>query len=514
MRELSQAREDSVVAADLNVAADVLESVLSFADRTPDRPAVKDDERELTYAQLRDAVAALAAGLDRRGVAPGDRVGLHLPNSVDFLVAALACLWTGAIFVPLAVTDPPARVAGIVEDCAPTVVLRNAATSDPYPMALDIREVVAFDPVPAVDPDDRPAYAIYTSGTTGTPKGVMIGRRAFASAVRSCIRELGMDESTRALCVSPFHFDGSFGTLFPVAVAGGALIIPPRESLLFPRYFFRAVAREQITLTSFSPSYLRLLLANPRLVSLTQTPLRIIGLGGEACSAADVRRLWAAVPGVRVFNRYGPTETTIMASHFEVTREAVSRGDIVPIGVPHPDVTFHLVADDGHVIDGPDEPGELYIGGVQLMAGYWGAPDLTASVMRTDVIPGQLVYRTGDIALRQRDGVYAYVDRADRVVKRKSVRISLVELGEVMSRLPDVRAAICVIYDSEGELGIAAFVVAEADGTAEQLRRGAAEQLPATMLPDRIELVDELPLASSSKVDERRLLVEAGLTPR
>lgn len=503
-----------VATAESDVATDVLQSILSYAERTPDRPAAKDDEQDPTYAQLRDAVASLAAGLDRLGVVPGDRVALQLPNSVDFLVAALACLWVGAIFVPLAVTDPPARVAGIVADCAPAVVLRNAATSDPHPLAVDIAQVVAAEPVPAVDPDDRPAYAIYTSGTTGKPKGVVIGRRAFAAAVRSCIRELDMDQSTRSLCVSPFHFDGSFGTLFPTAAAGGALIVPPRESLLFPRYFFGAIAREQITLTSFSPSYLRLLLRSPRLSSLNDTPLRTIGLGGEACSGADVRRLWAAVPDVRVFNRYGPTETTIMASHFEVTPESVARGDGVPIGVPHPDVTFHLVADDGRLIEEPDEPGELYVGGVQLMIGYWGAPDLTASVLRTDVIPGELVYRTGDIVLRQRDGNYAYVDRADRVVKRRSVRISLVELSEVMSRLSGVQAAICLIYDNDGELGIAAFVVAEADRTAEQLRRAAAERLPATMLPDRIELVAELPLASSSKVDERRLLSEAGLAPR
>jgi amino acid adenylation domain-containing protein len=514
MQELPQVLEGTVVRAGPDLATDVLEAVLSFADLTPEHPAAKDDDDELTYAQLRDAVASLAAGLDRLGVTPGDRVGLHLPNSVDFLVAALACLWVGAIFVPLAVTDPPARVGGIVEDCAPTVVLSNAAISDPYPTAVEVSEVAASEPAPVVDPDDRPAYAIYTSGTTGAPKGVVIGRRAFAAAVRSCIRELGMDQNTRSLCVSPFHFDGSFGTLFPTAVAGGALIIPPRESLLFPRYFFRTVAREQINLTSFSPSYLRLLLANTRLSSLTDTSLRVIGIGGEACSAADVRRLWAAVPGVRVFNRYGPTETTIMASHFEVTPESIDGGDVVPIGVPHPDVTFHLVADDGHVIDGPDEPGELYIGGIQLMAGYWGAPELTASVMRTDVISGQLVYRTGDIVLRQRDGNYAYVDRADRVVKRRSVRISLVEVSEVMSRLPGVQAATCVIYDNEGELGIAAFVVTEPGRTAEQLRRAAADQLPATMIPDRIELVDELPLASSSKVDERRLLREAGLTQR
>jgi non-ribosomal peptide synthetase component F len=393
-------------------------------------------------------------------------------------------------------------------------VLRNAGTADPYPTAVDMSELTTSDPVPAVDPDDRPAYAIYTSGTTGTPKGVVIGRRAFAAAVRSCIRELGMNQNTRSLCVSPFHFDGSFGTLFPTAVAGGALIIPPRESLLFPRYFFRTVASEQITLTSFSPSYLRLLLPSPRLSSLIDTPLHTIGLGGEACSAADVRRLWEAVPGMRVFNRYGPTETTIMASHFEVTPESIGPGDVVPIGVPHPDVTFCLIADDGQVIDGPDEPGELYIGGIQLMAGYWGAPELTARVMRTDVIPDELVYRTGDIAVRRRDGTYVYVDRADRVIKRRSVRISLVELSEVMSRLPGVRAATCLIYDDEPELGIAAFVVADADRTAEQLRRAAAEHLPATMLPDRIELVYELPLASSSKVDERRLMRDAGLTPR
>lgn len=512
MQEGSRAPIMAVATPDTVGGTDVLVSVLAHADRTPTRPAAKDDNQDLTYAQLRDAVGALAAGLDRLGVVPGDRIGLHLPNSVDFLVAALACMWVGAIFVPLAATDPPARVAGIVDDCAPALVLTNAAMSDAYPGACDVSEVAAKDEIPAVDPGDRAAYAIYTSGTTGTPKGVVIGRRAFAAAVDSCIRKLGMDESTRSLCVSPFHFDGSFGTLFPTPVAGGALIIPPRESLLFPRYFFGIVGREQINLTSFSPSYLRLLLASPRLPTLTETPLRVVGLGGEACSAADVRRLWAAVPDVRVFNRYGPTETTIMASHYEVTRESVDRRDVVPIGMPHAGVTFHLVGDRGQLIDGADEPGELYIGGVQLMAGYWGAPELTASVMRTDVVPGRLLYRTGDIALRQADGNYAYVDRADRVVKRRSVRISLVELSEVMGRLPDVTVATCVSYDNGAELGIAAFVVAAAGSTAEDLRRGAALQLPATMMPDRIELVDELPLASSSKVDERRLLREAGLT--
>jgi non-ribosomal peptide synthetase component F len=313
------------------------------------------------------------------------------------------------------------------------------------------------------------------------------------------------------MCVSPFHFDGSFSTLFPTMTGGGSLVIPRREALLFPRYFFRKVASERITATSFSPSYLRLLLASPHLGSLAQSDLRILALGGEACSASDIANLWDAAPQLRLFNRYGPTETTIAVSHFEITRDVIARGGAVPIGQPHPDSSFHLVDGDGRLVDEPDRVGELYVGGAQLMAGYWGAPDLTAQVLRTDVVPDRTVYRTGDLVRRGADGNYVYVDRADRVVKRNAVRISLVELSEVMRGLPGVTAATCVAFDNDGGLGIAAFVVSATPATPLDLRRAASEQLPATMLPDSIHVVDTLPMTSSSKVDERGLLAEAGL---
>ena len=166
---------------------------------------------------------------------------------------------------------------------------------------------------------ERVAYAIYTSGTTGTPKGVLIGNAAFSAAVTAAVDALGLDQATRTLCVSPFHFDGSFGTLFPTLFAGGSVVIRPREALLFPRTFFNAVANEDITYTGFSPSYLRLLLASPQMGKLAGTTLEVVALGGEACSAADVEALWAAAPGLRVFNRYGPTETTIAVTHVELT---------------------------------------------------------------------------------------------------------------------------------------------------------------------------------------------------
>lgn len=500
-------------------ANDVLSAVIGQADAHHAHPAVQDLDRALTYGELVDEVGRVAAGLAARGVREGDRVALLLPNSVDFVVAALASLWVGAVFVPLAVTDPEARVAAIVADCDPRIVI-TGATDDPQAPAddpganrvpLPDLTVAGGEPVsaPTLDPE-RVAYAIYTSGTTGKPKGVLIGHGSFTAAVSSAAAILGIDGTTRALCVSPFYFDGSFGTLFPTLFVGGTVVIRPRESLLFPWTFFRAVRREHITFTGFSPSYLKLLLANPEMGTLKESTLEVVALGGEASSAADINALWEAVPGVRVFNRYGPTETTIAVTHLELTPELMA-GGTVPIGHPHPGVTFHIIDDDGRVVEGAGRIGELYIGGSQLMTSYWGAPDLTAEVMRSDVVPGATVYRTGDLVQRDDRGDYLYVDRVDRVIKRLGVRISLVEVADAMRGLDGVSAAACVVFDNDGEVGIAAFVATDGSISTLDLRLGARQQLPDTMLPDRIELVDELPMTRSSKLDERRLLIEAGL---
>jgi D-alanine--poly(phosphoribitol) ligase subunit 1 len=503
------------------MSTDLLSVVIEHAEGGPGHPAVKDLDRELTYGELVDEVGRVAGGLESLGVRPDDRVALHLPNSVDFVVAALATLWIGALFVPLAVTDPQARVEAILDDCAPTLVVgvdeqedgegtRPPESAHPKVRFSELGEL-APGPTPAcADCSGRVAYAIYTSGTTGSPKGVLIGHAAFLAAVRSTAEVLGLDRTTRTLCVSPFHFDGSFGTLFPTLLAGGAIIIRPRESLLFPRTFFRAVQREAITYTGFSPSYLKLLLASPQMAELEGGTLAVLALGGEACSLSDITALWAAAPTLRVFNRYGPTETTIAVTHIELTPELVADGT-VPIGRPHPGVTFHIIDDRGQVVDTDGRPGELYIGGTQLMTGYWGATGLTEAVMRDDVVYGETVYRTGDLVYRDRRGDYVYIERADRVIKRFGVRISLVELGDALQGLPGVSSAACVVFDNDGEVGIAAFVVADGSMSALELRQGASQRLPETMLPDRIELVGELPLTTSSKLDERRLLDGAGL---
>jgi amino acid adenylation domain-containing protein len=498
---------------------DVLGAIIDQA-RGERHAAVKDLERELTYDQLIEEVALVASGLSARGVIEGDRVALLIPNSVDFVVAALASLWIGAIFVPLALIDPEHRLVTIVTNCSPKVVITSAGREG----VADVLESLAgiplvaitalkgFEPIGPVDRSQRPVYAIYTSGTTGTPKGVLVGAAAFAAAVRAASNAVGLSRDTRTLCISPFNFDGSYANLFSTLYCGGLCVIPPRDSLLFARTFFHTVANEAITFSGFTPSYLRLLLASPQIATLDGSSLTTIALGGEACPVGDLMALWKSAPNIRVFNRYGPTETTIAVTHIELTPEIIAEGT-VPIGTPHPNVTFHLIDETGHVLEGPDQVGELYVGGVQLMERYWADDALTKEVLRTDVVSGETLYRTGDLVFRDEIGQYVYVDRADRVIKRSGVRISLVELGSVLSALDGVISAVCIAYDNEGELGIAAFAVVKQGVLALNLRRAARADLPDTMLPDRIELVKRLPLNKSNKLDEKLLLSGAGLSP-
>ncbi len=501
----------------VSMTPSVLDDILERAHKDPDHPAAKDLDRELSYGQLVDEAARLAAGLRDRGVGEGDRVALLIPNSVDFIVSALATLWVGAVFVPLAVTDPAARLATIVADCAPRLVV--------VPTEVD-GHLSSFNGVPTVsifalnpgrgtsreeaDGDYLVAYMIYTSGTTGTPKGVQITNGAFAAAVHATMSALGLTRATITLCVSPFHFDGSYANLFPTLVAGGTVVTRPREALLFPRTFFNTVAQERITYSGFTPSYLRLLIASSQISSLNVSTLETIALGGEIIAASDIRALRTHAPSLRVFNRYGPTETTIAVTNVELTAEMIASG-IIPIGRPHPGVTFTLVDDGGHVVEGLHQTGELYVGGVQLMAGYWANPELTSSVMRRDVVPDEALYRTGDLAYRDDHGDYVYVDRVDRVVKRRGVRISLVELSESISRASQVEAAACLTFDHDGELGIVAFVVTHEAVTLRELRRAASQLIPENMLPDRFEFVTVLPLNGSNQLDESCLLSDSGL---
>ena len=330
---------------------DVLGAVLDHADRAPDRPAVKDLDRALTRGELCAAAGRVAAGLLQKGVEPGDRVALLIGNSVDFVVAALGCLWAGATFVPLAITDPDLRRAQIVADCRPAQVI-TAGSDQTAPSGLPVgtawTSLSALSvaegrtPPPVTGPV---SYIIYTSGTTGIPKGVQISPEAFFTAVEACAGAVGLTAHDRGLAVSPVHFDGSFSAIFPPLVRGVPLVIPDREALLFPRRFFSIVGSEGITTTSFSPSYLRLLRASGRLARLADTPLRVMALGGGAPSTAEIAAGLGLEPRDIGFDGHEPSVYSAGAPYLFIpirSLEAIGRAapGIMPLATKDGPATF------------------------------------------------------------------------------------------------------------------------------------------------------------------------------
>ena len=498
-------------------STDLLGLVLHHAHDRPLQLALKDDSESFNYAQLAERVASVAAGLAALGVVPGDRVALHLGNSAAFVTSALGCLWAGVPFVPLAPDSPPARLDRQLQDCEPALVVASDRDEPSLPSRIcpivTVEEMLAGPRIapPRCDDPGRDAYLIYTSGTSGVPKGVTITERALHRSVATTTQILGLDGSTRGLAVSGFHFDGSYGLVFPTLLAGGALLVPRRESILFLRRFYQLVSEEQITLTSFSPSYLRLVVSSRHVAKLAGSKLNTVMLGGEQCVAEDVAKLWEVVPAARVFNRYGPTEATIAVTTYEVTRDDVATGR-VPLGGPHPGVEFFIVSDNGVLVEGSDEEGELYIAGEQLMRGYWGDEELSRQVLREDIVPDQVLYKTGDLVCRDRRGRYFYLGRLDDVVKRNGIRISLTEIAQAFRRMDGVTGAFCAFIDKGGSAGIAAFVETSRDLDVAELLGGASRQLPPGALPDEVLVVNSLPMTAQGKVDRRRLLADSGRT--
>ena len=323
---------------------------------------------------------------------------------------------SGPSSFPLAVTDPVARIETILEDCAPAVVItripgggtrartatsvgaRSGGPASPSSDRADDR------PAPARCHDRSPGICHLHVGHHRHPEGgadrqprLRRGRGGHLGGAGSRCRHPNV-----VRVAVPFR--RLVRDALPHALLRRGCRAPAPGGAALPRTFFNAVTREAITYTGFSPSYLRLLLSSPQVDRLAGSTLDVVALGGEACSTADVLALWEVAPGVSVFNRYGPTETTIAVTHARVTPAAIADGT-VSIGRPIPGCPSTWSTTKARLVESPGQVGELFIGGNQLMDGYWGAPELTASVLRTDVVPDGTVYRTGDLVYRDGAGL-------------------------------------------------------------------------------------------------------------
>ncbi|HEU4455947.1 MAG TPA: amino acid adenylation domain-containing protein, partial [Longimicrobium sp.] len=480
--------------------------------RSPEHAALSWEGGSMSYAALERRANALAHRLRARGVGAESRVGLFLERGPEMVVATLAVLKAGGVYVPLDPAHPAERLAAMREDAGAALLLTSAALAGRA--AAVGGEAVAVDgamddgaagahepPAVAVDPESL-AYVMFTSGSTGRPKGVAVPHRAVVRlAMGNDFAALGEDEVV--LQLAPASFDAATLEIWGALLHGAELVLfPPHAPTLDE--LGRFVEREGIT-----TMWLTAGLFHPMVDEQAHRlgGLRQLLAGGDALSVPHVRRVLEAHPALRLVNGYGPTENTTFSACRDV-RPADARRASIPLGAPIRNSTAYVL--DGAMRPLPaGVPGELYVGGDGLARGYFGRPGLTAErFVPHPFAAGARLYRTGDRARWLDDGALEFLGRIDQQVKIRGFRVEPGEAEAVLAAHPAVReAAVAVRADAAGEKRLVAYAVGEEGGAvdAAALREWMKARLPEFLVPSAFVVLEALPLTPNGKVDRRAL---------
>ncbi|GII64827.1 hypothetical protein Skr01_49120 [Sphaerisporangium krabiense] len=501
----------------------VHDALAARAAAHPDRVAVLGDGGSLTYRELDARAGRIAAGLRRRGVTTGARVGVCLDPSPDLIATMLGILRSGAAYVPLHPSYPAERITAILHDSDAALLVamtertvEEKAGDAAGDRARDVPVLTVEDLIaeggdaPAgpvrVTPDDA-AYVIYTSGSTGRPKGVKVPHRNVAALVAATERDFGLSpEDVWSFFHSP-AFDFSVWEIWGCLLTGGRLVVVPYLVARSPASFHELLRRTGVTVLSQTPSALTHLIdhdhARPEPLAV-----RLVILGGEALDPRILLRWFDRHPEeeCRVVNMYGITETTV-----HVTAQTVTRWDALTgsrsVGPPIPGWHVYVMDEAGRLLP-PGVPGEIWVGGAGVADGYLNLPAVTAERFAADPFTGGRMYRSGDRGRLLPDGRLEHLGRLDDQVKLRGYRIEPEEIRAALLAVPAVTAAAVVLRrgpDSDSARLDAYVVAGDAAASGQDVRRRVARVLPDYMVPASVTVVAALPLTANGKLDVDRL---------
>jgi mycobactin peptide synthetase MbtE len=468
--------------------------------RTPEAVAVVYEGRQYTYREINEAANQVAHWLIGQGIGTEDRVAVLLDKSPELVITALGIVKAGAVYQPIDPTYPDDRLAFILDDSDPKLVLREPVSGLGGYRIDDPTDAGRIRPLRP----DNTAYLIYTSGSTGLPKGVPVPHRPVAEYFVWFGGEYQVDARDRLLQVASPSFDVSIAEVFGILACGARLVIPRPDGLRDVGYLTDLLSKEGITSMHFVPSLLGLFLSLPG-VNQWRT-LRRVPIGGEALPGEVADKFHATFDAL-LHNFYGPTETVINASRYKVEGKQGTR--IVPIGRPKINTAIHLLDDALRPVP-VGVIGDIYIGGTHVAHGYHRRPALTAERFVADPFtPGGRLYRSGDLARRNADGDIEFVGRADEQVKIRGFRIELGDVAAAISVDPSVGQAVVVVSDLP-RLGksLVGYLTPASDAEhvdVARIRARVAAALPEYMNPAGYVVLEEIPITAHGKIDRAAL---------
>lgn len=476
----------------------------------PGRIAVDDGSNSYTFAQLEDGAQAVAAWLTEQNVVAGERVAILAEKRAVMPILAIAIWKCGAVYVPLDATQPAARLGRLLARLKPKVViaLDKRTPIEPHGCWLGKQQLdsILSKPVPTfatvAHQPEHAAYIIFTSGSTGEPKGVEISVASLLAYFGNHNEVLRFTPNSRVFSLSPFHFDVSIeDTLLPLSL--GAFVYQFRN--VHAGAIMRAIlVREKITHLIAVSTLLTMITEDGSHITREKLPsMEMVMTGAEVCDPGVINLWTRKLPGTRVINAYGPTEATIVCLTYEIEHEDTERKTAYPIGRPLRNVQVKIMEDDIELHE-RGLTGELWIGGEQVMRGYFDQPEETARVVIN--IGGVPFYHTGDICSYDENGNVVFHGRRDDEVKLAGRRIHLGEIRQITLSYPGVeRAAVALIRRNNRDV-IALVIMSEVQRMVMEVEGHLANLLPEYMRPTLIAWSPTLTVTSTGKTDERLLI--------
>jgi amino acid adenylation domain-containing protein len=503
----------------------------------PDKAAVWARGKSITYRELDARSNQVAHLLRERGIGKGDRVGLFFPKCVESIVSMLGVLKAGAVYVPIDPQAPADRAGYIIGNCGIRILITTAdKRKELAPETVSALEACIYvegegngsdliswsqlDSFPASHAPVVPlvetdlAYILYTSGSTGRPKGVMLTHQNALTFVEWCAEEFQVRSEDRLSNHAPLHFDLSVFDVYNTLEAGATVYLITEDLAVFPTSLGNFIEKQGITIWYSVPSALMLLLLHGRLTADKLKSLRIILFAGEVFPMKYLQQLAEISKNTELYNLYGPTETNV-CTYYKVERERLASMEKLPIGIACANTECFSVTPDGRLA-GKGEAGELYVRGPGVTYGYWADIEKTHKM----VVPNHFqenfeekMYRTGDIVTVGEDGNYYFQGRRDSMIKSRGYRIELGEIETALLSHPGVReAAVLAVPDEIIGNRIRAVVAPHIAGSLGvlELQQYCSSRVPKYMIPELVDLYDELPKTSTGKIDRVKLASEAG----